>query len=114
MTMKTMHWVSVIVVAGLLAFAGCGKSEKPTTPAGQAGIDIVKFRQAFPNPTPDQQQCIAKVAQGVRYRLYPNALENLTKLSADASLTDAQKKVVNDMTEGVKQAMANAPATPAQ
>jgi len=114
MTMKTMRWVSGIVVAGLLAFAGCGKSEKPSTQAGPPAMDVMKLRQAFQNPTPDQQQCVSKVAQGIRYRMYPTALENLTKLSADSSLTDAQKKIVNDMLEAVKQAMTNPPAIPAQ
>jgi len=114
MTMKTMYWASGIVLAGLLAFAGCGKSEKAASPGVAAGMNIQKLREAFPTPTPEQQPCIARVAQGIRYRMYPDALANLTKLSADASLTDAQKKVVNDMIEGVNQAMTNTPAAPAQ
>jgi hypothetical protein len=112
--MKTMYWASGVVLAGLLAFAGCGKSEKAGAPGVAAGMDILKFRQAFPTPTPEQQQSIAKVAQGIRYRLYPTALESLSQLTADPALTDAQKKVVNDMIEGIKQAMTNTPPAPAQ
>ena len=114
MNMKTMYWVSGIIVAGLLAFAGCGKSDKAGAQRVTTGIDIQKFRQAFPTPTPEQQQNIAKVSQGIRYRLYPAALESLSQLSADASLTDAQKKAVSDLAEGIKQAVANTPAAPAQ
>jgi hypothetical protein len=112
MNMKTTYWVLGIVVAGLLAFAGCSKSNKPVAQHG--AVDIMKFRQAFPTPTPDQQNNISKVTQGVRYRLYPRALEALDKLNADPSLTDAQKKAVSDMIEGINQAMTNAPAPPAQ
>ena len=97
-----------------MAFAGCGKSGKGNTQAGAAGMDVMKFREAFPSPTPEQQQNIIKVTQNVRYRLFPDALEALDKLNADASLTEAQKKAVNDMLEGIKQAMTNAPAAPSQ
>jgi hypothetical protein len=114
MTMKTMYWVSGIVVAGLLAFVGCSKSEKAGPQQTSAAMDFTKFRQAFPTPTPEQQQVIAKVSQGIRYRLYPDAGAALTQLSGDASLTDAQKKAVSDLIEGIKQAMTNAPAAPAQ
>ena len=114
MTMKTMYWVSGIVVAGLLAFAGCGKSDKAVPQQPSAAMEFTKFRQAFPTPTPEQQQMLAKVSQGIRYRLYPDVLANLTQLSGDASLTDAQKKAVSDLTAGINQMMTNTPAAPAQ
>ena len=76
-------------------------------------MDLAKFSEAFPTPTPEQQQYVAKASQGIRYRMYPDALAALDQLSADASLTDAQKKAVNDLIEGIKQALTNAPAAPA-
>jgi hypothetical protein len=114
MTKKTTYWVSGIVVAGLLAFAGCGKSDKAAAQPTSAAMEFTKFRQAFPAPTPEQQQAIAKVSQGIRYRLYPDAIAALAPLSGDASLTDAQKKAVDDLAAGLNQMMTNAPAAPTQ
>jgi hypothetical protein len=112
--MKTMNWVSGILVVGLLAFAGCGKSDTGSYQSIPAAMDITKFRAAFPSPTPEQRDNFAKACDGVRYGLYPNALAALDKLSNDASLTDAQKKAVADLTEGIKQTMAKAAAPPKQ
>jgi hypothetical protein len=114
MTMKTTCWVSGILVAGLLAFAGCGKSDKAGAQQSSPAMDFTKFRTEFPSPTPEQQQVIAKVSQGIRYRLYPDALAALAQLSGDASLTEAQKKAVGDLAAGLSQMMTNAPAAPTQ
>jgi hypothetical protein len=112
--MKTFYWVSGIVVAGLLAFVGCSKSDQKGAQQPSAAMDFTKFRQSFPTPTPEQQQVIAKVSQGIRYRLYPDSLAALAQLSGDASLTDAQKKAVDDLAAGLNQMMTNAPAAPTQ
>jgi hypothetical protein len=114
MIMKTTKWVSAVLVAGLLVLAGCGKSDKNSAQAGMAGIDLAKFSQAFPSPTPEQQGTLAKVTSGVRYRLYPDAMTALEALASDATLTEPQKKAVADLMKGVSQAMTNAPAAPTQ
>jgi len=102
----------MVLLAGSLAFAGCGKSAKPTVQGTTAAVDMPKFQQAFPSPTPEQQSNISKVQQSVRYGLYPDALAALDKLAGDAALSEAQKKAVNDMIEGVKQAIAKLPTAP--
>ena len=109
-----MNWITGLLVAGLLAGAGCGKSEKNSAQSIPATMDLAKFSQAFPSPTPEQQSNLAKVREGVRYRLYPRALEALDTLAGDPALTEPQKKAVNEMLQGVKVAMANVPAVPAQ
>lgn len=114
MAIKATNLVAGLLLAGVLAFAGCGKSGKSTAEGIPATMDLAKFAQAFPSPTPEQQSNLAKVTQGVRYRLYPDALAALDKLAGDPALTDPQKKAVNDMTAGVKQAMAKAPTVPAR
>jgi hypothetical protein len=101
-------------MAGVLALAGCGKSDKTSAQQSSPAMDFTKFRQAFPTPTPEQEQAISKVSQAIRYRLYPDVLAILTQLGGDASLTDAQKKAVSDLTAGINQMMTNAPAAPAQ
>ena len=114
--MKTTAFLIGLFAAGALALTGCGKSEKAAAQpqATSPAMDFTKFRQSFPNPTPEQQQVIAKVSQAIRYRLYPDAVVALSQLSGDASLTDAQKKAVNDLAAGMSQAMTNAAAAPAQ
>ena len=114
MKMITTKWLSAVLAAGLLVFAGCGKSDKNSAQAGAARMDLAKFTQAFPSPTPEQQGTLSKVANGVRYRLYPEALTALEALASDTSLTEPQKKAVADLIAGITQAMTNAPAAPGQ
>ena len=113
--MKTTVFLIGLFAAGALTLAGCGKSDKAgAAQQPSAAMDFTKFRQAFPAATPEQQQVIAKVSQGIRYRLYPDALAALAQLSGDASLTDAQKKATSDLAAGLSQMMTNAPAAPTQ
>lgn len=107
-----MNWLPGIVVIGLLAFAGCGKSN--TTPAETipATMNLTKFRQAFPSPTPQQQANVEAVYQNVRYGLYPDALTAIQKLAGDPSLSEPQKQAVSDMVAGIKGAMTNSAARP--
>jgi hypothetical protein len=112
--MKTTNSLLVILVACLLALVGCGKSNKGSDQSDTAGINLPKLQEAFPSPTPEQQSAIAKVFEGTRYGLYPQALAALDKLAADPKLTEPQKKAVNDLIQGIKQTMAKAPAPPAQ
>ena len=114
MHMKTMNWFSIILVAGSLALVGCGKSDKGRADGMPAAIDLPKFQQAFPSPTPEQQSTLEKVISGVRYRLYPEALAALDKLAADPALTEPQKKAVNDLIQGIKQTLSQPPAPPPQ
>lgn len=114
MTMRTVNWITGLALVALLACAGCGKSNKSSVERIPATMDLAKFSQAFPSPTPEQRINVAKAREGVRYRLYANALEALNGLASDPALTEPQKKAVNDMILGVKQALATAPAAPGQ
>lgn len=114
MTNKTTNWIAGLLLVGMVAFAGCGKSAKSSAQADTVRMDQAKFAQAFPTPTFEQQGNLAKVSEGVRYRIYPNALAALDVLASDTSLTEPQKKAVADMIAGVQQAMTNAPAAPGQ
>ena len=114
MTSKLSYWVSGLLVAGMLAVAGCGNSNDAGGRAMPQAIDLPKFQQAFPAPTPAQQEIISKISEGVRYGLYPQALAALDKLAADANLTDPQKKALNDLVGGIKQTMQTTPAPAAK
>jgi len=114
MIMITTKWVSAVLVAGLLVFAGCSKSDKNSAQAGSARMELPKFLQVFPSPTPEQQGNLSKVSNGVRYRLYPEALAALEAIASDPALNESQKKAVADMIAGITQTMTNAPPATAQ
>ena len=104
----------MVLLAGGLAFAGCGKPASTQVQGTVAAMDIPKFQQAFPSPTPAQQSNIDKVRMGVRYGTYPDVLAALDKLASDPSLTEPQKKAVSDLIEGVKQTLAKTATAPAK
>ena len=114
--MNTTNCIPIILVAALLAFAGCGRSQ-PKTNQAQPGLpmtELPKFSEAFVSPTPAQQPTVSEAYRSVRYGQYPQALAALDKLASDPTLTEPQKKAVNDLIQSVKQAMAQAPAPPAR
>ena len=114
MQMKATFCISILLLTGVFALVGCGKSDKGQAAAIPATMDLPQFQQAFPSATPEQQGNIDKTVNGVRYRLYPDALAALDKLAADPALTEPQKKAVSDLVAGIKQTMAKAPAPPAR
>lgn len=114
MAIKTTHWLPSILLIGLLALIGCGKSGSSTAQKVPGTIDMPKFQQAFASGTPDQQANVTKVSSSVRYGLFPDALAALEKLSSDPALTEPQKQAVSNMVEGIKVAIAKAPAAPPQ
>src|ERR1035437_3463997 len=111
---NTTNRLLMVLLAGVVAFAGCGKPASTQVQGTIAAMDIPKFQQAFPSPTPAQQSSIDKVRTGVRYRMYPDALAALDKLASDPSLTEPLKKAVSDLIEGVKQTLAKTAAAPAK
>ena len=116
--MRTTNWVAGILMAGLLIGVGCGKSQQqqegpPPVEMGGVKIDLPKLQQCLPPDKPELHDAASKVMMALRYGQYPEALAQLDKVAA-ADLTDAQKKVVNEVIAQVKQLMAKAPARSAQ
>jgi len=97
-------------MACVLALAGCGKSGNGGASSVPAKMDFANFQKAFPAPAPGQLACIREASDGIRHQQYPGALAALEKLASDPALTAPQMKAVNDMIQGVKEAMAKAPA----
>ena len=114
MAIKTTHWLPSLLLVGLLALVGCGKSGQSTAQSIPSAMDLPKFQQAFASGTPDQQANATKVTRSIRYNLYPDALAALDKLTSDPALTEPQKQAVSNVLQGIKQAMAKAPAAPPQ
>ena len=115
---NTTKWMTVVLAAGLLSFAGCSKSEKlPTSQeVGGVSVDLPKLQAAFANASPEMLNDVTQVSFGLRYGDYMKSLAALDKLVNNTGITEAQKKVVNDVIEQVKKVMAaQAPAAaPAQ
>ena len=113
--MNMTKYIPFILLAGLLPLAGCGKSKTeaaPTQPDPPV-MQLPKLSEAFVSPSSAQQPLVAEAYRSVRYSQYPQALAALDKLASDPSLTEPQKKAVNDLIQSIKQAMAQAPAPPA-
>lgn len=103
--MKFPNWIPGLLLAGVLAFAfaGCGKSDKPT-PADSTvqAIDATKFRPAFSSASPKITAIVDNVMMAIQGSTYKDALTGLDKLAGLPTLSEAQKKVVADLTEQVK------------
>ena len=114
--MKLPIIVFALLAVCLAAFTSCKKSEQtvaPDTEYNGVKVDWPKLQAEFANSDPELQKAAAMAVRHIRYSLFPEALGALERLSAGPNLTEAQKKLVADVTEQTKQALAKAPA-PAQ
>lgn len=113
--MRTKNLVLALVLTGVVALAGCGKSGKSKTPARTPGVvDLSALQQAFREPTPQLSQSLDRIRFSVRYRQFENAIVELDKLVQMPNLTDDQKKAINDVIEQAKAAMNAGPPAPPQ
>jgi hypothetical protein len=113
--MKITNYLVIVLMAGVLALAGCGKSNKQAaqTQHTPGVVDLNGLQQAFPDASPEVHAVLDKVRFSSRYGQHEASLVELDKLSAMPNLTDAQKKAVADVIEQVKAAIQARPA-PAQ
>jgi hypothetical protein len=100
--MKTANWVMMCLLAGGLALTGCSKQAPPTPAPMGVTIDLPRLQQAFANTTPELQAALSEVTMGMRYSDYPRAFTALDKLANAPGITDAQKKIVGEVTEQMK------------
>ena len=114
--MKTLKWMALVLAASMLAFAGCSKAQKlpQTQDVNGVSVDLPKLQNAFVGSPPDVLNDVTQVAFGIRYGDYMKSLAALDKLANNTTITEAQKKVVNDVIEQVKKVMSQAPAPAAQ
>jgi hypothetical protein len=108
--MRTVSCASVALVIGLLAGAGCKKAEDapgPTPVYYGVRVDLPKLDTAFTNASADVQASAALAKQYIRYAELPKALAELGNLAANPTLTEMQKRVINDLTGQIKQVIAN-------
>jgi hypothetical protein len=110
--MKAPNGVSALLAVCLLAFAGCKKAEQsvaPNTEFNGVKVDWPKLETEFGNGDQELQKAAYLAVRHIRYSQFPEAVGDLERLSGDPKLTEPQKKVVNDLLEQTKQALAKAP-----
>src|SRR5512146_2732366 len=114
--MMTKNWIFSILAAALLAEAGCGQRQKAPEPTIINGVkvDLAKFQQAFVGVSADLQSSAVKVPMSIRYGQYGEAVAELEKLSANAALTEPQRKVAAEVLEQLKQVVKQSQAKSAQ
>ena len=116
---KRTTWVLPLVIGGLVALGGAGcHKQAAAAPAPKTALEgVVQLRASLMNAGPEVQSNLYNhVARGIRYRQYPEALAALDSIAGSPNLNDGQKKLVDEVTELVKQEaqkQQNAPA-PAQ
>lgn len=111
--MKAPNGVSALLMVCLVAFAGCKKSDQAVAPNTQFNgikVEWSKLETEFANSDPELQKTASAAVRSIRYSLFPQALVALESLAANPKLTEAQKKLVADVSEQAKQALAKAPA----
>jgi hypothetical protein len=107
--MKPGDFVRMLLFATLLALPACGKKAPPgPEPIVINGIKIdgPKLTEAFVGADPALTSQAHEAVRFLRYGLYVNSLEALDKMSRDPKLNEAQKKVVGEVIEQVKQLVA--------
>jgi hypothetical protein len=113
--MKTSKYLFLILTVGVLALAGCSKSNKEASTARVPGrVDLTQLLQQFPSPTPEVTACLEKVRFACRYRTFDTAQAELDKLAQLPDLTEPQKKAVAEVVEQVKVALSQGVGKPTQ
>jgi hypothetical protein len=103
-------WVALAIC--LFAFVGCkrsGSGAPPKTDFDGVKVDWPKLDTEFASSDPEVQNGAYMAKKHIRYNRFIDALLELDKLSTDPRLTEAQKKVVADLIEQTKEAIAKAP-----
>jgi|GEM_PF-3310790 len=106
--------LAVSLVVGSLAFAGCKKSQPvaETMPAmALEGVQVQLpelLRQVTAAGNPSLQAVLQQVQMSLRYGQYDAALQGLSKISADPSFKDAQKKLAGEVVQQLTQVVAKA------
>jgi len=103
--MKTTKYLLMILTVGVLALAGCSKSDKGPPPREPGRVDLSQLQLQFPNAAPEIAACIDKVRFACRYRTFETAQAELDKLAQLPNLTDPQKKAVDEVAEQIKTAI---------
>jgi hypothetical protein len=100
------------VIAVCLVGPGCKKGPPPSPPETiqlyGVAVDLPKLDTEFQHASPEVQATVLQVKTAYRYGQLSRMMEELDKLGNTPGLTDAQKKLVSNLTEQMKQVIAKA------
>ena len=101
-----------ISLAAVVALAGAGcKKQAPAqgqmVTYGGVPVAINKLRLSLATASPEAQRLLGEVTFNLRYRRYDPVLAALDKLKQMPGLSDAQKQVIDEVTQQVRQAAKN-------
>ena len=88
--------IGSVLLVSLLATAGCKKQETPVGAEIQV-LDASKFRPAFASAPPEQQAIVDSVMMSIQGSDALKARAELDRLSKMPGVTEAQQKVVKDL-----------------
>ena len=114
-TEQNVSWILALEVLLLLGFVACRKAELPPDPAAEyfgIKVDWPKLDTEFANPTQDMRDNLSIIKRFFRLGQIPRARAELEKLSSNPTLTEPQKKLVNDLLDQTKEVLAKAPPPP--
>ena len=110
--MKLPNILFALLAVCIVALAGCKKSEQsgaPNTEYYGVKVDWPKLDTEFANADPELQRAASLTVRHIRYMQFADALKDLEAISAAPKLTEAQKKLIGDLTAQTKQAITKAP-----
>jgi hypothetical protein len=99
----------------VVALTACKKTEAPSAGTVQmAGVnlDLPKLDTEFQNATPEVQTTVIQIKTLFRGGRLAQMIKELDKLGNNPSLTEPQKKVINDLIGQLGQVMAKIPTPP--
>ncbi len=114
--MKMTNWLVVMFMAGMLALVGCSKAPPPQETVDVNGVKVAMpaLQKALSASTDkDIQNNLGTMVFGLRYRDYAGVQSSLAKLAANPSLSEEQKKLVAQVDDQLKQALAKGTPAPA-
>ena len=109
--MKLSDLVFFALAVCLFLFTACSKSGKPVLDSREyfgVKVNSPRLDTDFTNASPDVQASVDSIKRSYRYGRFPQAMVELDKLSGNPNLTEAQKKLVNDLMAQTKQVIAKA------
>ena len=95
-----------MLILAAVPVAGCKKKGPAAPPAYDirgVKVDSPKLTMSLANASPEAKAQVTEFEMSLRYGMYEKSLVPLDKLANDPSLTESQKKVVNDVIEQMKQ-----------
>ena len=106
--MKLHLLLATTLAISALALFGCGKAHDDHAGHAHVHVDPSPIEKTFASAEPALKEAANKVVAALKKENISSATAELQKLAAQAQLTDAQKKAVNDTLSQIQKAVTDA------